>query len=108
MNKNIVTLCLAFSSTLYTLSALAHDPKEHMEQAEKPDCALMEKMDHTKMDMNDPVMRAMMKKCMGKMKHDKSDSTKGISEASENHNHDHKDDSSNKDDKSSPHEHGAH
>jgi hypothetical protein len=28
---------------------------------------MMEKMDHSKMDMNDPVAQAMMKKCMNKM-----------------------------------------
>jgi hypothetical protein len=108
MKKNIVILCLAFSSALYTVSTLAHDPKEHMEQAAKPDCAPMEKMDHNKMDMNDPVMQAMMKKCMGKMKHDESNSTKGVIEANENHGHDHQEDSSKKNDKSSSHDHGSH
>ncbi|BCD98694.1 hypothetical protein [Marinagarivorans cellulosilyticus] len=108
MKKNIVTLCLIFSSTLYTVSTLAHDPKEHMEQAAKLDCAPMEKMDHSKMDMNDPVMLAMMKKCMGKMKHDQSNSTKGAGEANENHVHDHQEDLSNKSDESSSHENGTH
>lgn len=52
--------------TLFTtaMSAQAHDPKEHMKDAEKPDCSAMKDMDHSKMDMDDPVMQAMMKQCM--------------------------------------------
>jgi len=64
--------------TLFTTvtSAQAHDPKEHMKDAEKPDCSAMKDMDHSKMDMDDPVMQAMMKKCMKDMHHgkDKSES----------------------------------
>jgi len=30
-------------------------------------CEMMKTMDHSKMDMNDPVAQAMMKKCMNKM-----------------------------------------
>lgn len=55
------------------LSAQAHDPKEHTKDAEKPDCAAMKNMDHSKMDMKDPVMQAMMKQCMKDMQHDGSD-----------------------------------
>ncbi len=43
--------------------AYAHDPSEHTGKAEKPKCEAMENMDRSKMDMNDPVMQAMMKKC---------------------------------------------
>lgn len=48
------------------LSVQAHDPKEHRQDAEKPDCKAMKDMDHSKMDMDmdDPVMKAMMQKCM--------------------------------------------
>lgn len=38
----------------------AHDPAEHMKKNEKPKCAAM---DHSKMDMNDPVAEAMRKQC---------------------------------------------
>ena len=43
----------------------AHDPKLHAKKAEKANCAPFEKMkkDNKKMDMTDPVMLAMMKKC---------------------------------------------
>ena len=44
-------------------SAYAHDPSEHTSKAEKPKCEAMENMDQSKMNENDPVMLAMMKKC---------------------------------------------
>lgn len=37
----------------------------HAKKAEKADCS---KMEHSKMDMNDPVAIAMMKKCMNQAK----------------------------------------
>ena len=46
-------------------SAQAHDPSEHMKKGEKPKCESMKNMDHSKMDANDPIMMAMIKKCMG-------------------------------------------
>lgn len=55
------------------LSAQAHDPKEHMKGMEIPNCAPMKNMDHSKMDMSDPVTQAMMEKCMGDMQADESD-----------------------------------
>ena len=67
MRSKFITLSIAISTLAFTLSAQAHDPKEHMNNAEKPDCAAMENMDHSKMDMSDPVMQAMMKQCMGDM-----------------------------------------
>lgn len=57
------------AATLYALPSVAHDPKEHQAQSAKPDCAAMENMDASKMDMNDPVMIALSKKCMNKMGH---------------------------------------
>jgi hypothetical protein len=45
-----------------------------MKDAEKPDCAAMKNMDHSKMDMSDPMMQAMMKQCMSEMNHDMSTS----------------------------------
>jgi len=48
-------------------SVHAHDPAEHAEGSEMANCEMMKTMDHSKMDMNDPVTQAMMKKCMNKM-----------------------------------------
>lgn len=45
----------------------AHDPSEHMEGAEQPDCSAMTDMDHPEMDPSDPVARAMRQKCMQEM-----------------------------------------
>lgn len=44
-----------------SMTATAHDPSLHAKKAEKADCS---KMDHSKMDMKDPVAIAMMNKCM--------------------------------------------
>lgn len=67
MKTKTLTFVIAFSTLAFTLSAQAHDPKEHMKDAEKPNCAAMENMDHSKMDMQDPIAQAMMKQCMGSM-----------------------------------------
>lgn len=49
---------------LISINTWAHDPSEHMKNGEKADCSAMHDMDHSTMDMNDPVMQAMMQKCM--------------------------------------------
>src|SRR3989338_1584054 len=63
--KTTSAIVLAFS----VQAALAHDPAEHAKEAAAanaaPDCAKMKEMDMSKMDMNDPVVQAMHKKCMG-------------------------------------------
>jgi hypothetical protein len=55
-----IALVLIPTLTL-SMTAAAHDPKLHAKKPEKADCS---KMDHSKMDMKDPVAMAMMKKCM--------------------------------------------
>lgn len=65
------TLSVAlFSTLMLSASVFAHDPSEMDDQDGTPDCSAMEKMDHAKMDMSDPVTQAMMKKCMKGMHHD--------------------------------------
>lgn len=64
MKQRLFMSVLFLPILLSSLSVQAHDPKEHMKNAENPNCAPMQNMDHSKMDMNDPVMQAMMKKCM--------------------------------------------
>lgn len=78
--KTISKIALVLIPTLtLSMTASAHDPKLHAKKPEKADCS---KMDHSKMDMKDPVAMAMMKKCMkqaeassdkmdGKMDHSK-------------------------------------
>lgn len=70
MNMKTLATVIVLSTLGIALSAQAHDPKEHMKDAEKPDCAAMKNMDHSKMDMNDPVMQAMMQQCMKDMHQD--------------------------------------
>tara|TARA_R110002049_G_scaffold72267_5_gene186450 strand:- start:300 stop:593 length:294 start_codon:yes stop_codon:yes gene_type:complete len=64
---------IGFAALGIALSAQAHDPKEHMKDAEDPNCAAMKNMDHSKMDMNDPVMQAMMKQCTKDKHHNESE-----------------------------------
>jgi hypothetical protein len=54
---------------LLAVSAYAHDPAEHAKEnkGQKPNCAAMKNMDHSNMDMDDPVMQAMMQKCKKEM-----------------------------------------
>lgn len=68
--KSIAITAIAL---IVSTSAMAHDPKMHA-QKDQMNCEKMEKhmdmmgkMDHSKMDMNDPAMKAMMAN-MGKMK----------------------------------------
>lgn len=69
MKLNLLSPFLVLAALGVAFSAQAHDPKEHMKDAETPNCTAMKDMDHSKMDMNDPVMQAMMKKCMKDMHH---------------------------------------
>jgi uncharacterized protein involved in copper resistance len=62
-------------SIALSMTATAHDPSLHAKKAEKADCS---KMDHSKMDMKDPVAIAMMNKCMkqAEKSNDKMDHSK--------------------------------
>ncbi|NQY89590.1 MAG: hypothetical protein HRT51_17960 [Colwellia sp.] len=67
--KTLTKIALAMISTLtLSLAANAHDPSMHVKKAKKANCS---KMDHSNMDMNDPVAIAMMKKCMKQAEADK-------------------------------------
>jgi len=63
MKKLTTSTFLLLIGSLFILPVQAHDPALHMENAEKPKCGAMKNMDHSKMDANDPVMLALMKKC---------------------------------------------
>ncbi len=69
MNKLIFVVIASFAA----VTTQAHDPKENMEKSEKPRCAALKNMDGTNMDTNDPVMQAMMKKCMNHMNNGESE-----------------------------------
>ena len=63
---------LVATAVLFAQGSWAHDPSEHAKEAAAskagPDCSSMKNMDMSKMDMNDPVMKAMHEKCMGQKK----------------------------------------
>lgn len=61
---------------LLALSAQAHEPSKHTEGNEKPNCEKMKEMDHSRMDKDDPVMQAMMEKCMKQMHQGEAESGK--------------------------------
>lgn len=81
----------ALSALTLTLSVHAHSPSEHMKegQASAPDCSMMEDMDHSKMNMDDPLMQAMMKKCMKAMHQSKDDSHDDKTDATKPAGHQH-------------------
>ena len=83
MKRKLLSPVLVLTALGVTFSAQAHDPKEHMKDAENPNCAAMKDMDHSKMDMNDPVMQAMMKQCMKDMHHSDGDYSMSHEDASE-------------------------
>jgi hypothetical protein len=72
MKQHKHLMWLSVPPLLLAFSACAHDPAEHMKEGQKPDCAAMKNMDHSKMDMKDPVMQAMMQKCMKEMHGDQA------------------------------------
>lgn len=70
LSKSIAMTAIAL---VVSTSAMAHDPKLHAKEDQmncekmKKHMDMMQKMDHSKMDMKDPAMKAMMAN-MGKMK----------------------------------------
>ncbi len=70
--KHTLTSSLAVVFLILAQGAFAHDPAEHAKEAAAakagPNCEAMKSMDHSKMDPNDPVMKAMMAKCAGSQK----------------------------------------
>jgi hypothetical protein len=66
---------------VFSLSAFAHDPSlHHKKTAATPDCAQMNAADMSKMDPNDPVMKALHAKCASADPQDakKHDDMKGM------------------------------
>lgn len=63
MKVQIISISALLALSLLSNSVMAHDPALHKETAEKPNCAAMKDMDHSELETDDPVMRAMMAKC---------------------------------------------
>ncbi len=63
--RQIFTRVAAYGAlTIFPAFVLAHEEAEHAKTAENPKCETMSSMDHSKMKKDDPLMQAMMKKCM--------------------------------------------
>lgn len=63
MKININKLAILVIVTFSLNTAWAHEPSLHKKSDEKPNCAAMKDMDHSELETDDPVMRAMMAKC---------------------------------------------
>ncbi len=57
------TLLLSLIVLSTSTTAFAHDPSEHKNDSEQPNCEALNTMDHTKMDVNDPIIQAIMEQC---------------------------------------------
>ena len=74
------TLILTTATLLFTFSVNAHEPSMHAKKAPaKADCSGYNKIieSGTKIDMTDPVMMAMMKKCKDQKVESEHDNTDG-------------------------------
>mgnify|MGYP000107516789 CR=1 FL=1 len=74
--KTVSKIALVLIPTItFSMAATAHDPKMHAKKVGKADCS---KMGHSKMDMKDPVVIAMIKKCkkQAEASHEKIDHSK--------------------------------
>jgi hypothetical protein len=70
------TLGVVIGSFFIITTANAHDASMHKKDtAQKPQCETMDNIDHSKMDMNDPIMQAMMQQCMGDNSHNQAHPT---------------------------------
>lgn len=67
MRTATLTILSLFVAAL-SVPSFAHDPKEHQQQgATTPDCSRVTSTDADKMDMNDPVVKALHAKCKKQM-----------------------------------------
>lgn len=63
MNSNKCKLYFAIPVLLVSLTAYAHEPDEHANEAQPLDCSTMVGVDQSKTDANDPIIQAMLMKC---------------------------------------------
>ena len=70
MNKLFIQVIALYSIMTLSPFIYAHEGNQHIKKAEMPRCEEMKGMHHEKMQ-NDPVMKAMMKKCNSHIQNDK-------------------------------------
>lgn len=62
--KNLLSIALSLTLAVLSSPTLAHDASMHEPgDAAAPDCSSLKTMDASKMDMNDPLMKALHEKC---------------------------------------------
>jgi hypothetical protein len=65
MKRKITHVLLTLFALQAPIVGYAHEKGNNASaDNQKPNCEAMENMDHSKMDMNDPAMQAIMQKCM--------------------------------------------
>lgn len=67
INKTIYAL-ITISSLILSFSSMAHEQEKHAPESAQANCETMDNMKHSEMDMNDPVIQAMMEKCASQPK----------------------------------------
>lgn len=70
--NNHLSIALSLTLAALSCSTLAHDPSTHEQKdATSPDCSSLKDKDASKMDMNDPLMRALHDQCKNATSHDR-------------------------------------
>ena len=69
--KNHLSIALSLTFAVLSCPTLAHDASMHEPtDAAAPDCSSLKTMDASKMDMNDPLMKALHDQCKNTMPRD--------------------------------------
>lgn len=76
MKTLLLGTLLATTILIATESVKAHDPSEHADAREMPDCTTMPDPDDVGMDRNDPVAQALRKQCMSSLHHENTTTAK--------------------------------
>lgn len=64
MQRLLLASLATIPALLLASTVSAHDPSEHASGSEAPDCEAMHGMDKAKMEADDPMLQALMQKCM--------------------------------------------
>lgn len=69
--KNHLSIALSLTVAVLSCPTLAHDASMHEPtDAAAPDCSSLKTMDPSKMDINDPLMKALHEQCKNTMPRD--------------------------------------
>ena len=69
--KNHLSMALCLTLAVLSSPTLAHDPSAHEHKdAAAPDCSSLQGMNANKMDINDPLVKALHEQCKNTLPHD--------------------------------------